>query len=146
MSHQDRKQQTKTKPKQTQKGKSQPQANPRTNSSGQRPQLQTSGASGGDLPLLNSVYLGRALQWIFARVDWSSVGFRDDCSWTPRLLAAGALLWAWSDEGHLGERFFAARRLVEQIYPSEPEKGTLATSYQAFIKLLERWTTVLMAL
>lgn len=144
MSHQDRKPQT----KQTQNGKPQSQAsaNPRTNSAGQRPQLPTSGASCGDLPLLNSVYLGRALQWILARVDWTSVGFREDCSWTPRLLAAGALLWAWSDEGNLGERFFAARRLVEHIYPGEPEKGPLATSYQAFVKLLNRWTAVLVAL
>ena len=104
------------------------------------------GGSGGDVPLLNSVYLGQALQWILAGGDWSSVEFRDDCSWTPRLLAAGAMLWAWSDEGTLGERFFAARRLVEQIHPSEPENGALATSYQSFIKLLDRWTAVLVAL
>lgn len=103
------------------------------------------GGSGGDLPLLNSGYLGQALQWILAGGDWSSVEFRDDCSWTPRLLAAGAMLWAWSDEGTLGERFFAARRLVEHIHPSEPESGALATSYQSFIKLLDRWTAVLVA-
>ena len=63
------------------------------------------GGSGGDVPLLNSVYLGQALQWILSRVDWKSVEFRKDCSWTPRWLVAAALLWAWSDEGTLGERF-----------------------------------------
>ena len=104
------------------------------------------GSSGGDLPLLNSVYLGRALQWIFARVDWSTVGFRDDCSWTPRVLAAAAILWAWSDEWTLGERFVAARRLVTHLPSPEPGEGSLATSYQAFIKILIRWTTILVAL
>ena len=61
--------------------------------------------AGGDLPQLNSVYLGQALQWILSRVDWKSVEFRKDCSWTPRWHVAAALLWAWSDEGTLGERF-----------------------------------------
>ena len=95
---------------------------------------------------LNSAYLEQALQWILARVDWKSVGFRDDCSWTPRVLAAAALLWAWSDEDTLGERFFAARRLVAHRHPQEPGERPLATSYQAFIKLLVRWTAVLVAL
>ena len=95
---------------------------------------------------MNSVYLGQALQWILARVDWKSVEFRDDCSWTARWLAAAALLWAWSDEGTLGERFFAARRIVAHLQEKEPGNGPLATSYQAFIKILLRWTAVFVPL
>ena len=101
-------------------------------------QPKTGGSGGGELPLLNSAYLGQALQWILARGDWKSVGFRDDCSWTPRVLSAAALLWAWSDEGTLGERFFAARRLVAHRHPQESGERPLATSYQALIKLLVR--------
>ena len=101
---------------------------------------------GGDVPQLNSVCLGQALQWILAWAGWTSVGFRGDCSWTPRWLAAAALWWAWSDAGTLGERFFAARRLVAHLQPRESDEGPLATSDQAFIKLLLRWTAVLAAL
>ena len=125
----------------------------RDRETGPQAELQTSqradsgkGAGGGDLPPLNSVSLGRALQWILAREDWKLVGFRRDCSWTSRWLAAGALLWAWSDEGTLGERFVAARRLVEHINTSDPKNGPLATSYQAFIKIIVRWTAVLVPL
>lgn len=136
MSHQDWKPKTKTESKSNPRGDSLPQGSP----------WKPSGSSGGAVPLLNSVDLGRALQWILARVDWSAVGFRDDCSWTPRVLAAAAILWAWSDEWTLGERFVAARRLVAHLPSEEPSEGPLATSYQAFIKLLMRWTATLVIL
>ena len=47
--------------------------------------------------------LKEALRWLLAGISWSSVKFRDDCSYTPRLLACTAMLWAWSNEPTLGE-------------------------------------------
>lgn len=94
----------------------------------------------GELPQLNSVYLAQALQWILSGVSWLSIGLRGDCTWTPRRLAVAALLWAWSDESTLGERFLTARRLAVHL---EPLAGPLAGSYQAFIYLLQRWTKCL---
>jgi len=53
---------------------------------------------------MNWECLGQCLHWLLAGVDWSTIRFRGDCGWRPKTLAAGALLWAWSDELTLGER------------------------------------------
>lgn len=89
---------------------------------------------------LNASDLKLALHGLLREVDWSDVSLRKDCTWTPRLLAAGALLWAWADESTLVERWTSTRRLVTFLYaPVTP----LAGSYQAFLKLLVRWTSIL---
>ena len=91
--------------------------------------------------VLNADCLKLALNWLLVRVDWSSVTLRRDCTWSPSLLAAAALLWAWGDEQTLGERFGTARRLVVHLFvPAAP----LAGSYQSFVNLLRRWTVELM--
>jgi hypothetical protein len=46
----------------------------------------------------------------------------------------------WSDEETLQERLFAARRLAKYIYQPQQE---FATTWQAFIKILVRWTSPL---
>jgi hypothetical protein len=89
----------------------------------------------------NAEYLKQSLHWLLCHVNWSSIRFREDCSWTPLHLAATALLWVWSDESTLGERFFTARRLAEHLYQPQRE---FATSSQAFVKLLVRWTGMLL--
>ena len=40
---------------------------------------------------LNASCLKLALGWLLREVDWSSVTFRKDCTWTPRLLTAVGL-------------------------------------------------------
>jgi len=47
-------------------------------------------------------------------------------------------MWAWSDEPTLGERLFAARRIADHLYQPQRE---FASSQQAFMKMLVRWTT-----
>ncbi|MBX3436379.1 MAG: IS4 family transposase, partial [Planctomycetaceae bacterium] len=91
---------------------------------------------------VNSVCLREALQWLMRGVNWSGVVLRDDCTWTPRWLAAGALLWAWSNEDTLAERFACSRRLIGHQRADSIEP---AGSYQAFLKLLQRWTNRLLA-
>lgn len=88
----------------------------------------------------NSGDLLQVVQWLFRKVDWSQIRFREDCSWTPRWLAAAALFWAWSDESTLNERFFCAQRLIMHL---QADDAKAATSYQAFLKLLCRWTSSL---
>ena len=84
-----------------------------------------------------------ALRWITAKIDWRGIGLRKDCTWTPRNLVFAGLLWAWSDEKTLGDRFAIARKIIRRTADKQDEP---ATSYQAFIKLLLKWTPSLLAL
>jgi hypothetical protein len=73
-------------------------------------------------------------------VSMCGIAFRPECTWTPETLVFAAMLWAWSDEKTLIERFATARKIIihggrEQQEPAE--------SYQAFIKLLRKWTAPL---
>lgn len=87
--------------------------------------------------------LFQALRWITAKTDWSGIRLRKDCTWTPLKLVYAALLWAWSDEKTLGHRFAAARKITRRGFSKQ---GEPATSYQAFTKLLRKWTPMLLAL
>lgn len=91
----------------------------------------------------NVEYLKQALHWLLGPVDWRLTAFRADCTWQPLQLTVAALLWAWSDELTLGERFFASRRIANELYQPQQE---FATSYQAFFKMLVRWTDALVLL
>jgi hypothetical protein len=86
----------------------------------------------------NYQYLRQALDWLLRTAAFSSLTFRDDCTWTAQPLAAAALLWACSDEATLGERFQTARKIVQCLFTLQQEP---AGSYQAFTKLLRRWTS-----
>ena len=91
----------------------------------------------------NASFLKVALLWLFRGISWSSIQWRTDCTWSQRLLAATALLWAWSDETNLGTRLVTARKIALFLFPSQEK---VAGSYQAFIKLLVRWTPALVTL
>lgn len=78
-----------------------------------------------------------ALQRLLSEVSWSQIKFRQDCTWTPKLLATTALLWAWSDESTLVERFRVVRRIVIFLFAVQHQ---VAQSYQAFMKILACWT------
>ncbi len=90
----------------------------------------------------NHQALKQALQWLLEGVSWARVLFRVDCTWAPQLLAMTAMLWAWSDEKTLKGRFRTARKIARRMFPS---RKAPAGSYQAFIKLLRKWTTALVA-
>lgn len=91
---------------------------------------------------LNLVCLRQCLGWLLGGIDWSGISFRADCSWTPKTLAAGALLWAWSGEETLTERFRTMRRIAIGLAGGQQQ---LAETYQAFTKILRRWTDSLVA-
>jgi len=92
---------------------------------------------------LNVVCMQQCLRWLFTGIDWSAVRFRKDCRWTPKSLVAAALLWAWSDEQTLGERFRTVRKIAICL---AGEQQQLAKTYQAFTKILRRWTDELVLL
>ena len=93
-----------------------------------------------DQVCFNYHYLRQALEWLLPARCFSAISFREDCTWTPGQLAAAALLWAWSDEATLGERFQTARKIVQCLFLRQQEP---AGSYQAFMTLLGRWTSAL---
>lgn len=86
---------------------------------------------------LDVTCLQQCLRWLLSGIDWSRIVFRTDCRWTPSSLAGGALLWAWSDEQTLGERFRTVRKITICLGGKQQQ---LANSYQAFTKILRRWT------
>lgn len=84
--------------------------------------------------------LKAVLDWLTADVDFAAVRFRGSCTWSPRGLACTAVLWAWSDEATLVDRFAAARKIaLVSLGLDEPT----AASYQAFTELLRAWTATL---
>lgn len=74
---------------------------------------------------------------LLADVDWEGLRFRRNCGWSVRGLATAALVWAWSSKTGLKERLDQSLRIARGL-----GSGCAPTriSYQAFIKLLVRWT------
>ena len=81
--------------------------------------------------------LKQTLDWLTRPARLDGITFRSDCSWTPCALNFAAILWSWSDERTLTQRFSMARKAVVlmRIQPRLP-----ATTYQAFLKMLRMWT------
>lgn len=86
--------------------------------------------------------LWQAVQTLLGKRTLTKICLRTDCTWTPQALVFGALLWAWSDQLNLTDRFQAARQIIDFLGVLQ---GELMTSYQAFIKLLRHWTPALRA-
>ncbi len=85
--------------------------------------------------------LHKALQWWMVGASLGGIAFRPDCTWTPETVVFASLLWAWSDEKTLLERFSTARKIIINRYAEQPEPPG---SHQAFIKLLRKWTAPLL--
>jgi len=81
--------------------------------------------------------LYKVFQWLTPTRCFDGIQFRRDCGWTPRMLVFAALLWSWSDFSKLGQRFQQALKIIRGLLKKQhvPE-----VSYQAFMKLLHRWT------
>ena len=83
----------------------------------------------------------QALQWLLTNISLTTITLREDCTWTVQSLIQAALLWAWSDERTLTDRFQAIRKIIIHLNPGQAEP---AGSYQAFVKLLRKWTEPLL--
>lgn len=81
------------------------------------------------------------IEWLLAGIDLGSMRLRADCRWIASGLMKAALLWAWSEEPALTRRFKAMLKIVRKLWPREVPSSC---SYQAFLKLLVRWTEPLM--
>ena len=81
--------------------------------------------------------LHKTPRWLMGGVSMSGIVFRSECTWTPKTLGFAALLWAWSDEKTLLERFTTAGKIIINRHAGQSEP---AGSYRAFIKMLRKWT------
>lgn len=85
----------------------------------------------------NAQDLSAAIHGLLGNVQWQRIRFRRDCGWAALGLVTTALIWAFSSKPTLTGRFAQAlkfaRRLGRGLAP-------VTTSYQAFMKLLVRWT------
>lgn len=86
---------------------------------------------------MHAADLHKAFRWLIVGVSMSGIVFRADCTWTSQAFAFAALLWACSDEKTLTERFTTARKIIIYCHAGQPEP---AGSYQAFVKMLLKWT------
>jgi Transposase DDE domain len=84
--------------------------------------------------------LSAAVQGLLGTIQWTNVRFRRDCRWTPMGLAVAALMWACSAKTTLGDRFEQALKLAHGL---GRHFAPAQTSYQAFLKILVRWTAAL---
>lgn len=91
---------------------------------------------------VNHALLRDALKWALPASIFATCRTGVNVSWKARMLAYAAVLWAWSDEGTLGRRFLAARKLIIKMFRWQEEPGR---SYQGFIKALHKWKAKLFA-
>jgi hypothetical protein len=101
---------------------------------------QDQGRKGAESTCADELF--RTLRWITATTNWRAIRLRADCTWTSLRLVFAALLWAWSDEKTLRDRFVTARKITRRLCGKQDEP---ATSYQAFTKLLRKWTEPLLS-
>lgn len=93
--------------------------------------------SSENTPYCFGLQLREAIEWLVLPKAFADVLFRKDCSWTAWTLTAAAMLWAWTDEATLTGRFASIRQIIQNAFGLQQE---LAGSYQAFLKMLVRWT------
>jgi hypothetical protein len=91
----------------------------------------------------NHQALQESVDWILTGATLSAVTFRKECRWSPGSLIATALFWVWSDEKTLKDRFATARKIAQRALHLSKAP---ASSYQAFTKMLRRWTAALVEL
>ena len=87
-------------------------------------------------PLVGHQELRQVVDWLAGAELFGRLRFRRDSTWQPQTLAATALIWVWSEACGLIDRFQTARRITACLTGEQQE---LATSYQAFLKMLARW-------
>lgn len=91
----------------------------------------------------NAQDLHTIFQWLLGGMSCAGIAWRPNCSCSPQGLILTGLLWAWSDEAALTRRFSRALKIA---YTLSPEGVPRKLSYQAFLKLLVKWTPLLIGL
>jgi len=86
--------------------------------------------------VVNHRALGQAVNGVLPAEAFRGLRVRKGATWGPRMLAAVAVLWAWSKAEGLKERFQEARKLGKKIFRWLPDPGR---TYNGFMKQLQKW-------
>ena len=87
--------------------------------------------------------LREVFRWLLHKTDVPKLPLRSDCGFSPRGLVVTILLWVFSDEGTLTHGFHAAREAARTFLRGGVPQ---VISYQAFTRLLVRWSDPLLVL
>ena len=85
-------------------------------------------------------------RWMLTLIHGSIIdqfAFRKTACWTPRQFVTTAVLWGLGEASTLSERFAIASQTACRLFPHSHRLGA---SYQAFLKLLIRWSGVIIVL
>lgn len=91
--------------------------------------------------VVNHQTIKQVIDFLLPRVLFAGMLARRGASWTPRVIAAVAMLWATSGETNLTDRFEQARKIVGKIFRWRERMGA---TYQGFTKMLGKWHVELM--
>lgn len=92
--------------------------------------------------VINHRTLKQVVDLLLVPALFAGMKTKAEAAWKPRMLATAALVWVWSNEMTLGERFEQAKRIVGRIFRWHSPPGN---SYQGFVKMLRTWNDILMA-
>ena len=91
--------------------------------------------------VINHETIKQAVDWLLPPLLFVRMKVRKGATWSARMLAVAALLWATSDRPTLTSRFDHARKIVKKMFRWMPAPGA---TYQGFMKVLRKWHVELM--
>ena len=86
--------------------------------------------------VINHQVIKQVVDWLFTPARFRGLRMRSTATWSPRMLAVAALLWATAPERNLKDRFVTARKIVRKVFRWMPAPGE---TYQGFMKTLRKW-------
>jgi len=86
--------------------------------------------------VVNHQVIKQVVDWLLAPALFCGLRTRSTATWTPRMLAVAALLWATAPETNLTDRFVTARKIVRKVFRWMAAPGE---TYQGFMKTLGKW-------
>jgi hypothetical protein len=89
---------------------------------------------------VNHRSLREAIDWLLSPQLFREMAFRKGSIWTPFLVVGTALFWAWGSSKNITERYLDARKIISKVFRLQVD----LPSYQAFMKVLRKWTGALL--
>ena len=86
--------------------------------------------------VINHETIKQAVDWLLPPSLFDRMKVRKGATWSVRMLAVAALLWATSNRPTLKDCFEHGRKIVKKVFRWMPAPGA---TYQGFMKVLRKW-------